>query len=67
LLETFVDRDRFLGTSYRAANWIYIGETQGRGKFNRQHCGLSTLKDIYLYPLRKDFRRKLYAIQPPQD
>lgn len=67
LLETFVDRDRFRGTCYRAANWTYIGETQGRGKLDRRHRGLSTVKDIYLYPLRKDFRRKLHAIHPPQD
>jgi len=59
LLETFVDRDRFRGTCYRAANWLYVGETQGRGKLDRQHRGLSTNKDLYLYPLNKHFRHKL--------
>ena len=59
LLETFVDRDRFQGSCYRAANWIHTGETQGRGKLDRQHRGLSTVKHIYLYPLHRHFRQKL--------
>jgi hypothetical protein len=59
LLETFVERDRFRGTCYRAANWLRIGETKGRGKLDRRHRGLSTVKHIYVYPLRKDFRQKL--------
>jgi hypothetical protein len=66
LLETFVDRARFRGTCYLAANWIHAGQTQGRGKLDRQHRGLSTVKHIYLYPLRKDFRKKLHAPQAPQ-
>lgn len=60
LLETFVERSRFRGTCYRAANWIHVGETQGRGKLDRQHRGLSTVKHIYLHPLHKRFRQKLY-------
>jgi hypothetical protein len=59
LLETFVDRDRFQGTCYRAANWLRVGQTTGRGKLDRQHRGLSTVKHIYLYPLHKHFRHKL--------
>ena len=59
LLETFVERDRFRGTCYRAANWIHVGDTQGRGKLDRHHRGLSTVKHIYLYPLHKRFRQKL--------
>jgi hypothetical protein len=59
LLETFVERSRFRGTCYRAANWIHVGDTQGRGKLDRQHRGLSTVKHIYLYPLHKSFRQKL--------
>jgi hypothetical protein len=59
LLETFVERDRFCGTCYRAANWIHVGQTQGRGKLDRQHRGLSTIKHVYLYPLHKRFRQKL--------
>ena len=59
LLETFVERSRFRGTCYRVANWIHVGETQGRGKLDRQHCGLSTVQHIYVYPLHKRFRYKL--------
>ncbi|MCH8939828.1 MAG: DUF4338 domain-containing protein [Chloroflexi bacterium] len=59
LLETFVERSRFRGTCYRAANWIHVGETQGRGKLDSRHRGLSTVKHIYLYPLNKRFRQKL--------
>ena len=59
LLQTFVERDRFRGTCYRAANWIHVGQTQGRGKLDRHHHSLSTIKDIYLYPLHQGFRRRL--------
>lgn len=59
LLETFVDRDRFGGTCYRAANWIYVGETQGRGKLDRRHRHPLPVKHVYLYPLHKHFRQKL--------
>ncbi len=59
MLETFVDRDRFQGTCYRAANWIRVGQTTGPGKLDRQHRGLSTVKHIYVYPLHKQFRQKL--------
>jgi hypothetical protein len=61
LLETFVERDRFRGTCYRAANWIHVGQTQGRGKLDRYHHGLSTVKDIYLYPLHQGFHQRLCA------
>ena len=59
LLETFVERNRFRGTAYRAANWIHVGHTQGRGKLDRHHRHSLPVKDIFLYPLRRDFRRKL--------
>ncbi len=59
LLETFVQKDRFHGTCYRAANWIYVGETKGRGKLDRNHRHSLAIKDIYLYPLDKRFRKKL--------
>ena len=62
LLETFVERNRFPGTCYRAANWLRVGQTTGRGKLDRQHRGLSTVKHIYLYPLHKHFRQKLSTI-----
>jgi hypothetical protein len=51
-LETFVERDRFRGTCYRAANWRCVGQTRGRSRQDRHH-GLSVpIKDIYLYRLR---------------
>ena len=53
LLETFVERDRFRGTCYLAANWIHVGHTQGRGKLDRQKL---PVKDILLFPLTKNFR-----------
>ena len=59
LLETFVERQRFTGTCYRAANWHHIGQTQGRGKLDRQHQNAAPVKNIYLYPLHKHFRQTL--------
>jgi len=59
LLETFVDQDRFRGTCYRAANWVHVGETQGRGKLDRLHQNSLPVKAVFLYPLRRDFRRRL--------
>lgn len=61
LLETFVQRDRFRGTCYQAANWLYVGQTTGRGKRDRFHRGGLPPKDVWLYPLRRDFRRRLSA------
>lgn len=59
LLETFVDKQRFRGTCYKAAGWIYVGDTKGRGKLDVEHeCKLS-VKSIWLKPLEKDFRGKL--------
>jgi hypothetical protein len=59
ILETFVQRDRFKGTSYKAANWIFVGQTTGRGRNSKTHAGELPVKDIYLYPLHKRFRKKL--------
>jgi Domain of unknown function (DUF4338) len=59
LLETFVDTNRFTGTSYQAANWIWAGYTKGRGKLDRNHHHALPVKDIYLYPLRPDYQRIL--------
>lgn len=59
LIETFVERARFKGTCYRAANWICVGQTQGRGKLDRYKLRALPVKDIFLYPLRKDFRTVL--------
>jgi hypothetical protein len=61
LLETFVERQRFRGTCYRAAGWTHVGATVGRSR-NDVHAQLSVpVKDIYLYPLGADFRRRLCA------
>ena len=59
MLETFVERDRFKGTCYRAANWIHVGQTQGRGKLDVKSEYLLPVKDIWLYPLDKSFRQEL--------
>ena len=63
LLETLVDARRFRGTCYRAANWIRIGQTQGRGRMDREHRthGLAP-KDIYLYPLCRNSQQQLCHI-----
>jgi hypothetical protein len=58
-LETFVDRDRFKGTCYRAANWLRLGETRGRTRNDRDHCIHAAVKDVYIYPLVTNFRREL--------
>jgi len=60
-LETFVDRSRFKGTCYRAANWRRLGATQGRTRNDRAHRIRVAVKDVYLYPLSPDFRRELCA------
>jgi len=59
LMETFVEKNRFRGTCYRAANWIYVGKTQGRGKLDRYKRRQLPVKDIFLYPLSKAFRQIL--------
>lgn len=59
LLETFVDTSRFAGTCYKAANWIFAGLTQGRGKYDRHTRRAVPVKAVFLYPLRPDFRRVL--------
>jgi len=55
LLETFVEFERHRGTCYKAANWINIGRTAGRGKKSSSHKQLIPVKDIWLYPLHKKF------------
>jgi hypothetical protein len=59
LLETFVETPRHRGTCYKAANWIHVGQTVGRGKKSTVHEQIIPIKDIWLYPLRKDFRSHL--------
>ena len=59
LLETFVQSDRFRGTCYKAANWIHVGITKGRGKLDVKKQYAVPKKDILLYPLTQDFRKIL--------
>jgi len=58
-LETFVDRSRFKGTCYRAANWRRLGETRGRTRNDRHTRIRTSVKDVYLYPLAANFREAL--------
>lgn len=61
LLETFVERDRFRGTCYRAAGWTHVGATAGRSR-NDVHATMSVpVKDVFLTPLTSDFRGRLLA------
>jgi hypothetical protein len=59
-LETMVDRSRFAGTSYRAANWILLGKSSGRGLRAKGSDPRKSIKDIYGYPPIPDFRERLY-------
>jgi hypothetical protein len=56
LLETFVEKDRFTGTCYRAANWRHVGQTTGRGKLGPSGKQSVPIKDVWLYPLGKIFK-----------
>ncbi len=58
-LETFVDKERFIGTCYKAANWIYLGDTTGRGKDDQTNKPNRSIKAVWGYPLSKDFRTVL--------
>jgi len=57
--ETFVDPERFAGTCYRAANWIWLGRTTGRGKDDQTHRANRSRKEVLGYPLTRDFRARL--------
>jgi hypothetical protein len=60
LLETFVHPERYRGTCYRAANWVVVGQTTGRGKDDRGHRGPNRpVKNVLCYPLVRDFRDRL--------
>jgi len=58
-LETYVERNRYIGTMYKASNWQHIGETTGLGRDSVSNRATLPIKDVYVYPLRKDFRKKL--------
>ena len=59
LLETFVDPERFRGTCYRAANWIELGQTTGRGKDSQSWKPNRPIKQILVLPLHRRFRQLL--------
>ncbi|MCP4272661.1 MAG: DUF4338 domain-containing protein [Gammaproteobacteria bacterium] len=59
-LETFVDKEKFKGISYQAANWIYLGDTTGRGKNDQTNKPNRSIKAVWGYPLSKNFRRILH-------
>jgi hypothetical protein len=59
LLETFVEQERYRGTCYRAANWICLGQTRGRGRMDRDHQNNEPVKTMWVYPLDKRFRQIL--------
>lgn len=64
LVETFVDRSRFTGGCFAAANWVLLGESTGQGRLGANK-GEKTIKDIWVYPLSPDARRQLQN-EPPQ-
>jgi hypothetical protein len=59
LLESFVEQERFAGISYRAANWVDLGESGGRGRQDRQHAGNVSRKKVFVYPLCQRWREQL--------
>ena len=59
LLETLVDRERYNGTCYRAANWVSVGLTQGRGRMDRTGKGQGSRKEIFVYPLDRRWQKQL--------
>jgi hypothetical protein len=61
LLETYVQRDRFKGACYRAANWEHVGTTKGRGRQDRRRSHVVPLKDVYVYPLCGNVRQELHG------
>jgi hypothetical protein len=64
LVESFVDTEHFIGTSYRAANWVEIGQTRGRGRQDREHKSAKSIKTIYVYELESDLRARMGMAEP---
>ena len=63
LLESFVERGKYTGACYQAANWIRVGQTKGRGRTGARQASKS-IKDVYLYPLVSDLRQRV-GVKPP--
>jgi len=64
LVETFVDAERFRGGCYRAANWLEVGQTTGRGRQDREHAGGQAVKRVFLYALDSQARQRLGGHAP---
>jgi Domain of unknown function (DUF4338)/Transposase DNA-binding/Transposase DDE domain len=65
LVESFVDTEQFVGTSYKAANWEEIGKTQGRGRQDRENESAKSIKSIYVYELESQWRARMGVVAPP--
>jgi hypothetical protein len=65
LLETLVEEERFRGTCYRAAHWIALGRTQGRGRLDREHRSPLRPKRLFVYPLCRNAQQRLCESTPP--
>ena len=59
MVESYVDTSRYSGSCYQAANWISVGKTQGRGRQDRFTRSALSIKEIYVYPLERDFRSRI--------
>jgi len=66
LFETYVERDQFEGTCYKAANWVHVGATQGRGRMDRDRAYSAPIKDVYVYPLQRGARKGLCVEPQPK-
>ena len=62
-LETFIDPQRFRGTCYRAANWVVLGRTTGRGKDDQTHRPNRSIKEVLAFPLTPRFRQLLQGME----
>ena len=60
-METFVEKGRFRGTAYQAANWQCVGHTTGRTRQDKDRAIQAPVKDVYVYPLHRKFRERLSA------
>ena len=63
LIETFIEKQRFWGTSYKAANWIYLGQTRGKGRSGMRYYEHGIIKEIYVYPLTSLSRLKRQLLE----
>jgi hypothetical protein len=64
-LETLVEEERFRGTCYRAANWIELGRTEGRGRMDRNHQAPLRPKLVFVYPLCRNVQQRLCQATAP--